>query len=387
MIPYGRQSISEEDIEAVVQVLRSDWLTQGPCVPRFEEALASYTGASKAVAFSNATAALHAACLALGVGPGDRVWTSPTTFVASANCAIYCGADIDFVDIDPHTYNMSVACLQGKLEQARRSGGLPKVVIPVHLCGQSCDMEAIHALSLEYGFRILEDASHAIGGRYQAQAVGNCRFSDITVFSFHPVKIITTGEGGAALTNSPALAKLMALCRGHGITSERLEMEPRNPDEIWNYQQIRLGYNYRMTELQAALGVSQMGRLDEFVQARHKLAANYDRALSSLPITLPFQSLSAFSSYHLYPIRVERNVCGMDQRTLYQALHQAGILVNLHYIPVYRQPYYERMGFPSGYCPEAERYYREALSLPIYPALTESRQQYVIDALTKALVP
>lgn len=385
MIPYGRQSISQEDIDQVVQVLQSDYLTQGPAVPRFEEAVAAYCGAAHALATNSATAALHVACLALGVGPGDRVWTSPTTFVASANCAIYCGAEVDFVDIDPHTYNMSVACLAEKLCHARQNGTLPKVVIPVHLCGQSCDMEAIHALSREYGFRIVEDASHAIGGRYQGQPVGSCRFSDVTVFSFHPVKIITTGEGGMALTNDPVLANLMRQYRSHGITSDRAEMAPRDAGEIWNYQQIRLGYNYRMTDIQAALGLSQMGRLDEFVHARHRIAAVYGQALSSLPITLPFQQASTFSSYHLYPVRIDHERCGKDQRTVYQQLHQAGILVNLHYIPVYRQPYYERMGFCSGYCPEAERYHRETLSLPMYPALTAAQQQTVIDALKEAL--
>lgn len=385
MIPYGRQSISQEDIDQVVQVLQSDYLTQGPAVPRFEAAVAAYCGAAHALATNSATSALHVACLALGVGPGDRVWTSSTTFVASANCALYCGADVDFVDIDPRTYNMSIACLADKLRQARQDGTLPKVVIPVHLCGQSCDMEAIHALSREYGFGILEDASHAIGGRYQGQPVGSCRFSDIAVFSFHPVKIITTGEGGMALTNDPVLANLMRQYRSHGITSDRAEMAPRDAGEIWNYQQIRLGYNYRMTDIQAVLGLSQMGRLDEFVHARHQIAAFYDQALSGLPLTLPFQHASTFSSYHLYPIRVAPEQCGKDQRTVYQQLHRFGIQVNLHYIPVYRQPYFERMGFRAGYCPEAERYHRETLSLPIYPTLSAAQQQSVIEALKEAL--
>lgn len=385
MIPYGRHSISEADIESVVEVLRSNWLTQGPVVPQFEKSLVGYTGAREAVAVNSATAALHVACLALGVGPGDRVWTSPTTFVASANCALFCGGVVDFVDIDPHTYNMSVPCLAEKLRKASHNGTLPKVVIPVHLCGQSCDMEAIHELSSYYGFRILEDASHAVGGRYQGLPVGNCRFSDIAVFSFHPVKIITSGEGGMALTNDPALANIMRQYRAHGITSDCSEMVPRNTGEIWNYQQIRLGYNYRMTDIQAALGLSQMGRLDEFVYARQQVAAKYDYALSGLPITLPFQHPSTSSSYHLYPIRIDRKQCFNNQYTVYHQLHHAGVQVNLHYIPVYRQPYFERMGFYAGYCPEAERYHRDALSLPIYPALTPGQQQTVIAALKEVI--
>ena len=385
MIPYGRQSVSQEDIDQVVQVLRSDYLTQGPVVPQFESAVATYCGAVHAVATNSATAALHVACLALGVGPGDQVWTSPTTFVASANCAVYCGAEVDFVDIDPQTYNMSVARLTEKLVQARDNGTLPKVLIPVHLCGQSCDMQGIHALSREFGFRVLEDASHAIGGRYSDQPVGSCRYSDITVFSFHPVKIITTGEGGMALTNDPLLAKLMRQYRSHGITSDRDEMESRAADEIWNYQQVRLGYNYRMTDIHAALGLSQMGRLDEFVLARHQIAATYDRELADLPITTPLQLESTSSSYHIYPIRISRELCGNGQREVFQALHAAGVLVNLHYIPVYRQPFFERMGFSAGYCPEAERYHRETLSLPMYPALSAAQQQKVIAALKEAL--
>lgn len=387
MIPYGRQSISQGDIDQVVQVLQSDYLTQGPVTPRFEATVAAYCGAAHALATNSATAALHVGCLALGVGPGDRVWTSPITFVASANCALYCGADVDFVDINPRTYNMSVACLADKLRQARQDGTLPKVVIPVHMCGQSCEMEDIHALSQEYGFRILEDASHAIGGHYLGQPVGNCRFSDITVFSFHPVKIITTGEGGMALTNDPVLANLIRQYRSHGITNDHSEMGPRDADEIWNYQQIRLGYNYRMPDIQAALGLSQMGRLNEFVRARHKIAAVYDQALSELPLTLPFQHACTFSSYHLYPIQVDREQCSKGQRTIYQQLHHAGIQVNLHYIPVYRQPFFEGMGFRAGYCPESERYYRVTLSLPMYPTLSAAQQQQVICALKEALTP
>lgn len=385
MIPYGRQDISESDIDQVVQVLRSDYLTQGPIVPRFEEEVARYCGAKHAVATNSATAALHVACLALRVGPGDSVWTSPTTFVASANCALYCGAQVDFVDIDPYTYNMSVPCLTEKLVRARIDGTLPKVVIPVHLCGQSCDMEAIHSLAQEYGFRIVEDASHAIGGKYRGQPVGNCRFSDVTVFSFHPVKVITTGEGGMALTNDPLLARSMKQYRSHGVTNDSSEMKPRPEDEIWNYQQIRIGYNYRMTDILAALGVSQLSRLDEFVCVRHAIADYYDRALADFPLTIPGQHPDAYSSYHLYPIRVTAKQCGKTQQQIYRALHAAGVLVNLHYIPVYRQPFYEQMGFGAGYCPEAERYYKETLSLPMFPSLSRQQQQRVVSALAEVL--
>ena len=383
MIPYGRQDISEADIEAVVEVLRSDWLTQGPVVPRFENAVANYCGARHAVATCNATAALHIACLALDIRPGDQVWTSPITFVASANCARYCGADVDFVDIDPHTGNMSIERLAEKLADAKHRGKLPKVVIPVHLCGQSCDMEPIHSLAQEYGFRIIEDASHAIGGQYRGEPVGNCRYSDITVFSFHPVKIITTGEGGMALTNDPALARCMQRYRNHGITNDCTEMRPRPKDEIWNYQQIELGYNYRLTDIQGALGLSQFARLDEFVLHRRNIAIRYESAFAGLTITTPWQHPDTQSSYHLYPVRVRKEQCGRTQRQVYEALRHAGIQVNLHYIPVYRQPYYENLGFRAGYCPEAELYHREILSLPIYSTLGKDQQQTIINALKK----
>ncbi len=384
-IPYGKQDINEADIEAVVGILRSDFLTQGPAVPRFEAVVTQYCGAKHAVATNSATSALHVACMALDVGPGDWVWTSPTTFVASANCALYCGARVDFVDIDPLTGNMSVDRLTEKLAAAKRTGILPKVVIPVHLCGQSCDMAAIHELAQEYGFRIIEDASHGIGGRFRGEPVGACRYSDITVFSFHPVKIVTTGEGGMALTNNPALLDRLQRHRSHGITSDRSHMLPRPADEIWNYQQVYLGYNYRMTDIQAALGVSQMSRLDAYVERRREIAAHYDEAFASMPVLTLLQNPESWSSYHLYPIRVREELSGKTQRQVYDALWNADIGVNLHYIPVYRQPYYEAMGFDAGYCPEAELYHRETISLPIYPGLDAKQQAHVIDALRAAL--
>jgi UDP-4-amino-4,6-dideoxy-N-acetyl-beta-L-altrosamine transaminase len=386
MIPYGRQDITQGDIDAVVAVLHSDFLTQGPAVPAFEKAVTSYCGAQHAVAVNSATSALHIACLALGVGKGDIVWTTPITFVASANCALYCGASIDFVDIDPPTYNLSVERLAEKLALAEKTGKLPKVVIPVHLCGQPCDMAGIHALSQQYGFKIIEDASHAIGGKYKGGSIGNCRYSDITVFSFHPVKIITTAEGGMCLTNDVELADKMALLRSHGITRDPAQMT-HAPDGPWYYQQIELGFNYRMTELQAALGVSQMTRLDQFVQRRHELAHRYDQLLDDLPVTTPWQHPDGYSGLHLYPIRLRLDKITQSHRQVFESLRDQGIGVNLHYIPVHTQPYYQRMGFKPDDYPRAQAYYREAISLPMYQTLTDAQQDQVVTALVKALAP
>ena len=384
-IPYGRQSINEADISAVVDVLRSDFLTQGPAVPAFEQAVSSYCGASHAVAVNNATSALHIACLALGVGKGDIVWTTAITFVASANCALYCNATIDFVDIDPRTYNLSVEKLAEKLAEAKTIGKLPKLVIPVHFCGQPCDMAAIHSLSESYGFKIIEDASHAIGGKYKNEPIGNCAYSDITVFSFHPVKIITTGEGGVALTNNASVAKRLRQLRSHGITGVPEDMVPRPAHEIWNYQQIGLGFNYRMTDLQAALGLSQMSRLDQFVNRRRSLAERYDQLLEPIGVIKPWQHSDSFSSFHLYVIRLKLSEIKKNQREVYDEMHLRGVLVNLHYIPVYRQPYFEVLGFQGGYCPKAETYFSEAISLPIFPELTEAQQDTVVSTLRVAM--
>lgn len=384
MIPYGRQDISDADIRAVVGVLHSDYLTQGPVVPAFEKSIADYCGTRHAVAVNSATSALHLACMALGVGPGDLVWTTtPITFVASANCALYCGAQVDFVDIDPRTYNISVGRLAEKLAQAEKSGCLPKVVIPVHLSGQPCDMAGIHTLSQQYGFKIIEDASHAIGGKYCGEPIGNCRYSDITVFSFHPVKIITTGEGGMALSNNAQLFKRMCLLRSHGITRDKADMT-HAPDGPWYYQQIDIGFNYRMTDIQAALGLSQMQRLDEFVAMRHAIAKRYNELLAELPVITPWQHPDSYSGMHLYVIRLKLAEISKTRREVFDALRAAGILVNLHYIPAYRQPYYERMGFKAGHCPEAEQYYAEAISLPLYTTLTEAQQDQVVTALREA---
>lgn len=380
MIPYGRQDICEADIQAVVSVLQSDFLTQGPVVPAFEQAVKNYCGASHAVAVNSATSALHLSCLVLGVGAGDVVWTTPISFVASANCAIYCGAQVDFVDIDPRTYNMSVASLAEKLEQAEKNGALPKVVIPVHLAGQSCDMAGIFALSQKYGFKIIEDASHAIGGRYKGQSIGCCRYSDITVFSFHPVKIITSGEGGMALTNDTRLAIQLARLRSHGITRYPEEMTCP-PDGPWYYQQIELGFNYRMTDIQAALGLSQMDRLDEFVAKRAAIASRYDQMLNGLWVTTPYRDPDTDSAWHLYIIRLDRDKIRFSQREVFERLRSFGIIVNLHYIPIYRHPFYEAMGFCKNSFPNAEKYYSEAISLPIYPTLTEEQQSLVVEKI------
>jgi len=378
-IPYGRQAIDDDDIRAVTEVLRSDFLTQGPAVPAFETAVRAHCGATHALAMNSATSALHVACLVLGVGQGDLVWTSPITFVASANCARYCGADIDFVDIDPVTFNMSVAALDEKLRRAKASGRLPKVVVPVHMCGQSCDMAAIRALSAQYGFKVIEDASHAIGGRYQDKPVGDCRYSDITIFSFHPVKIITTGEGGMAVTNDAALAARMGLLRSHGITRDPGRMT--GPSEGgWYYQQIDLGFNYRMTDLQAALGASQIRHLADWVARRHALVARYREKLAGLPLILPTETPDAYSAWHLYVIRLDK-AAPIDRARLFAALRQDGIGVNVHYIPVHRQPYYTRLGFRPGDFPAAEAYYARALSIPMYAAMRETEQDMVVERL------
>jgi UDP-4-amino-4,6-dideoxy-N-acetyl-beta-L-altrosamine transaminase len=383
-IPYGRQTISERDIQAVVDVLRSDWLTQGPSVERFERAVADYCGARYAVAVNSATSALHLACLVAGLSPGDTLWTSPNTFVASANCALYCGAGVDFVDIDPRTYNICVDALALKLENAEREGTLPKVVVPVHFAGQSCEMTRISELAGRYGFTIIEDASHAIGGRYKQMVIGSCFFSDMTVFSFHPVKIITTGEGGMVLTNDRSLYEKLVRLRSHGLTRDPalMEGEVHGP---WYYQQIELGFNYRMTDIQAALGASQMARLDEFVGRRHYLSGRYDKELRDLPVTLPWQHADTYSAFHLYVIRLKLARIAKSHREVFESLRLRGILVNLHYIPIHTQPYYREMGFKPGDFPEAEKYYREAISLPLYFGLDEADQERVIAAVREVV--
>ena len=381
MIPYGKQNINQADIDSVIDVLQSDFLTQGPQVPLFEKKVSDYCDSKFGVAVNSASSALHIACLALGLERGDWLWTSANTFIASSNCALHCGAQVDFVDIDPRTFNMSVECLAEKLVLAEKEGKLPKIVIPVHMCGQSCDMAGIHELSQKYGFKIIEDASHAIGGKYKNKAIGSCHYSDISVFSYHPVKIITTGEGGMALTNNPELADRMQRYRCHGIISDPSRMEPRPAKEIWNYQQIDLGFNYRMTDIHAALGLSQMNRLDKFVAKRHAIASEYEELLSNLPVTTPWQHPDSYSAFHLYIIRLKLDQISKTQRDVFSELYTAGIGVNLHYIPVYRQPYYEQLGFKAGYCPEAERYYAEVLSLPLYFGLTKLQQDQVVNAL------
>jgi UDP-4-amino-4,6-dideoxy-N-acetyl-beta-L-altrosamine transaminase len=384
-VPYGRQDIQDSDITAVLDVLKSDFLTQGPAVPLFEKTVRAVCGAEYAVAVNSATSALHIALMALGVGTGDTVWTSPITFVASSNAALYCGASVDFVDIDLETYNLSITALREKLEQAAVLGVLPKVVIPVHLTGQPCDMRAIHELSQQYGFKVVEDASHAIGGRYRDGAIGNCEYSDITVFSFHPVKIVTTAEGGMALTNNSALAEQMSLFRSHGITRDPLQMT-RESEGPWYYEQIVLGYNYRMTDLQAALGASQMQRLQEYVERRHEIAARYTQELEGLPLVLPKQAEFSYSAYHLYVIRLDLDaIIPLTHAEVFQSLRERDILVNLHYIPVHTQPYYQKIGFECGDFPNAEAYYKTAISIPMFPTLSSDAQDKVIAALHDVL--
>ena len=380
MIPYGRQDITQADINAVVEVLQSDFLTQGPKVPLFEQTVANKVGVKHALAVNSATSALHIACMSLGLEQGDWLWTTPITFVASANCGLYCGARIDFVDIDSRTYNICPKSLEEKLILAEREGKLPKVLVAAHLCGQPCDMKTIDSLSQRYNFKVIEDASHAIGGKYQGEFIGKCNYSSITVFSFHPVKIITTAEGGMALTNDKLLAEKMNLHRTHGITREP-HLMTKESDGPWYYQQVELGYNYRMTELQAALGVSQMERLDTFVSRRHELAKRYNELLQDVPVITPWQHPDSYSGFHLYVIRLQLDKINKNYRQVFECLREQGIGVNLHYIPIHIQPYYQNMGFKKGDFPTAERYYSEAISLPIFNGLTDLQQDEIVRVI------
>ena len=384
MIPYGKQDINQADIDTVLEVLKSDFLTQGPKAPAFEQKVANHVGAKHALAVNSATSALHIACKALGLGSGDWLWTTPITFVASANCGLYCGAQVDFVDIDPKTYNLCPKALEAKLKEAEQKNRLPKVLVAVHLSGQPCEMEAIHRLSQRYKFRIIEDASHAIGGKYQNEFIGSGRYCDITVFSFHPVKIVTTAEGGMALTNDDEMASRMNLLRSHGITRDQ-NLMTHEPDGPWYYQQVDLGYNYRMTELQAALGISQMDRLDAFVARRHELAKRYDELLKDLPVTTPWQHPDSYSGLHLYVIRLQLSAIKKTHRQVFESLREQGIGVNLHYIPIHTQPYYQEMGLETEALPQAMQYYREAISIPMFQGLTGEQQDDVVQALISAL--
>lgn len=382
-IPYGRQDINEKDIAAVVNVLRSDWLTQGPSVEQFEQKVAAYCGAKYAVAVNSATSALHIACMAADLGKGDQLWTSPNTFVASANCGLYCGADVNFVDIDERTYNMSPAELEQKLLAAKEKGKLPKVVIPVHFSGQSCEMDRINRLAKDYGFTVIEDASHTIGGQYKNAPVGSCAYSDMTVFSFHPVKIVTTAEGGMVLTNRQDLYERLIRLRSHGITRDSgLMSENQGP---WYYEQIELGYNYRMTDIQAILGISQMDRIDAFVGKRREFAAKYNDRLSNLPLILPWQHPDTNSAWHLYVVQIASEYKKKNRRQIFEELRAAGIGVNVHYIPVHTQPFYQQLGFNWGDFPNAETYYKNAISIPMFAAMTQEQQEYVIAVLSEVL--
>jgi len=388
MIPYGRQDVNQDDIDAVVEVLQSDYLTQGPAVQRFEQAVCERVKANYAVAVNSATSALHIACLALGLGAGDWLWTVPNTFVASANCALYCGANVDFVDIDSATWNLSISKLEKKLAQAKKNGCLPKIVVPVHFAGQPCELESIWELSKEFGFHVLEDASHAIGASRKGEAIGNCRWSDITVFSFHPVKIITTGEGGMAMTNDSEMAERLRMLRSHGITRDpvkfsRANNQPHwyNSQPSWYYEQQVLGFNYRMTDIQATLGTSQLQRLDYFIKRRNDLARRYDQALSGLPLKLPTVLSSNISAFHLYVIRLLENLTPESHKRIYEGMRQQGIEVNLHYMPVHLQPYYRALGFTEGQFPEAEAYAQTAMTLPLFTKLSDQDLDWIVDTL------
>ena len=384
MIPYGKQDIKQADIDSVLNALQSDFLTQGPQAPLFEKIVSDYCGTEYGVAVNSATSALHIACLALGLREGDWLWTSPNSFVASANCGLYCDARIDFVDIDQQTYNMSVEELEKKLAQAKQEKKLPKILIPVHFSGQSCDMKKIHSLSKEYGFKVIEDASHAIGGKYLDEPIGGCQYSDITVFSFHPVKIITTAEGGMATTNDKELSERMQLFRSHGVTRDP-ELMTKEAEGSWYYQQVDLGFNYRMTELHAALGVSQMQRLGEFVARRHVLQKRYDSLLSGLPIIRPYQDKHSFSALHLYPIQIDLNKVSKNHEQIFNELRENGIGVNVHYIPIHTQPYYLQFGFREGDFPNSEYYYSRVISLPLFHAMTVKQQDEACGVLKRAL--
>jgi UDP-4-amino-4,6-dideoxy-N-acetyl-beta-L-altrosamine transaminase len=384
MIPYGRQDITDDDIDAVVRVLRSDFLTQGPVVPLFEDAVSRSVGAKYAVAVNSATSALHIACAGLGLGPGDRLWTVPNTFVASANCGLYCGAEVDFVDIDPSTWNMSAARLRDKLEAAKKAGELPKIVVPVHFAGHPTDQEQIWNLAQEFGFKVLEDASHSIGASRSGQAVGNCRWSDVAVFSFHPVKIITSGEGGMALTNNEELAVRMRMLRSHGITRDSGRFLERAAGS-WYYEQQLLGFNYRMTDIQAAMGLSQLQRLPQYVERRNSLARRYDSKMRDLPLQLPIVEPGSRSAFHLYVVRVRPEFAGTKRARIFEDLRGRGVGVNVHYMPVHLHPFYKRRGFSSGQYPESEAYGNTAITLPLYPKLTDDMQDQVISHVVLAL--
>ena len=385
-IPYGRQDIRQQDIDSVVEVLTSDFLTQGPIVPRFEDEVARKVGAKFAVAVNSATSALHLACLALGLGKGDYLWSSPITFVASLNCALYCGAQVDFVDINPSSFNLCPQSLKEKLEIAKKQNKVPKVIVTVHFTGQSCEMDSIRSIANDYGIKIIEDASHAIGGKYRREYIGSCRYSDVAVFSFHPVKIITTGEGGMAVTNDSVLADAMRSLSSHGITRDHSKMKDRGQIENpWYYEQLNLGFNYRLTEMQAALGLSQLNRLDEYVAVRNNWADNYDKVFENTPVRTPAQSPECYSSRHLYIVRINPKACGITRNKLFNLLRDANIGVNVHYIPVHLQPYYYDLGFREGDYVNAESFYREALTLPLHPNLDEVQFNYIIDTLLDAL--
>ena len=382
-IPYAKQSISESDIKAVEEVLRNDFLTQGPVISKFESNISAIVGSKYAIAVNSATSALHISCKALGLTKDDWLWTSPNSFVASANCGLYCGAKIDFIDIDEKTYNISVEKLREKLVNAKRTNRLPKIIIPVHYAGQSCNMSQIKELSEEFNFNIIEDGSHAIGGKYLNENIGCCRFSDITVFSFHPVKIITTGEGGVALTNDSDLRNKLRSFRSHGISRQSKDLPDHPANEIWNYNQNEIGFNYRIPDINCALGLSQLSNLENFIKRRKQIADTYTNAFHDSMVITPWQHPDTESSFHLYPIRIKSMKNKIDRNFLYKKLKAINIGVNIHYIPIYRHTYYQNLGFRRGYCKQAEKFFQEVITLPIFPSLSESKQSFVIQNILK----
>lgn len=385
MIPYGTQSITEDDISAVVETLRSPYLTQGPKIEQFEDALATYSGAQYASCTNSATSALHIACLALGLTENDWLWTTPNSFVASANCGLYCGANIDFVDIELSHFNICPDKLEQKLIQAEQNNQLPKIVVVVHFAGQPCDMLRISSLARKYNFKVIEDASHAIGSSYNSIKTGSGYYSDITIFSFHPVKIITSAEGGCALTNCPKINQQLKSLRSHGITRDPNLMQSE-AEGSWVYEQQELGFNYRMTDLQAALGLSQLARIDNYIAKRHDLACVYDEDLKDLPLSLPARNIESRSALHLYPIQLELNAISLSRKQVFDALRERGIGVNVHYIPIHLQPFYKKMGFSLGDFPNAESYYRQAITIPLHPKMTADQQGYICHSLEEILL-
>ena len=384
MIPYAKQDISDEDIDSVIEVLKSDFLTQGNKVPLFEDIISERVGAKYALAANSATSCLYLSCLSLGLSKEDILWTSPITYVASANCALYCGAEVDFVDIDPLTWNISVEILEEKLKTARKIKKVPKILVLVHLAGNPCDLQKVFDLSKEYGFSIIEDASHALGSKYSGEHIGSSVYSDISVFSFHPVKNITTGEGGMILTNNQKLSEKIHLYRSHGITRDTKKMINKE-EGLWYYEQLLLGFNFRMSDIHAALGISQMNSLDKFISIRNELSQIYTEELKGLPLTIQRVRKEDLSAWHIFVIRLKLSELKLSRLEIYNSLRNKGIGVNVHYIPVHLHPFYKNLGFNKGDFPNSENYYDGAITIPMFTKLKKKEIKYVIQALKESI--